>query len=61
MRRWIAMKFCDMTKREVEYVALNRYWYYYLVNGLYNIIFLRCRDTTEADLKQRREISKYPN
>ena len=36
-RRWLAMAFCELTGREVEFVALSR-------------------DTTEADLKQRREI-----
>ena len=33
------MAFCELTRREVEYVSLSR-------------------DTTEADLKQRREIIK---
>jgi von Willebrand factor A domain-containing protein 8 len=37
LRRWIAFRFCQITKREVEYLALTR-------------------DTTESDLKQRREI-----
>eukprot|EP01135_Chromosphaera_perkinsii_P009987 Nk52_evm22s1992 gene=Nk52_evmTU22s1992 len=37
LRRSLAMKYCEITKREVEYVALSR-------------------DTTESDLKQRREI-----
>ncbi|XP_055726318.1 von Willebrand factor A domain-containing protein 8 [Salvelinus fontinalis] len=37
LRRSIAMKYLELTKREVEYVALSR-------------------DTTETDLKQRREI-----
>lgn len=37
LRRWAAFHFCEMTKREVEYIALTR-------------------DTTESDLKQRREI-----
>lgn len=36
-RRWLAMAFCELTGREVEFVALSR-------------------DTTETDLKQRREI-----
>ncbi|XP_062861685.1 von Willebrand factor A domain-containing protein 8 [Trichomycterus rosablanca] len=37
LRRSIAMQYLELTKREVEYVALSR-------------------DTTESDLKQRREI-----
>ncbi|XP_053732319.1 von Willebrand factor A domain-containing protein 8 [Synchiropus splendidus] len=37
LRRSIAMRYLELTKREVEYVALSR-------------------DTTETDLKQRREI-----
>ncbi|XP_071482388.1 von Willebrand factor A domain-containing protein 8-like [Diadema antillarum] len=37
LRRAIAMQYLEMTKREVEYMALSR-------------------DTTESDLKQRREI-----
>ncbi|KAL2081741.1 hypothetical protein ACEWY4_023594 [Coilia grayii] len=37
LRRSIAMQYLELTKREVEYVALTR-------------------DTTETDLKQRREI-----
>ncbi|CAB1346524.1 unnamed protein product [Coregonus sp. 'balchen'] len=37
LRRSIAMQYLELTKREVEYVALSR-------------------DTTETDLKQRREI-----
>ncbi|XP_075447188.1 von Willebrand factor A domain-containing protein 8 isoform X2 [Ascaphus truei] len=37
LRRSIAMQYLELTKREVEYIALSR-------------------DTTEADLKQRREI-----
>lgn len=36
-RRLLAMQYLELTKRELEYVALNR-------------------DTTESDLKQRREI-----
>eukprot|EP00123_Amoebidium_parasiticum_P006917 comp17745_c0_seq1/m.17730 comp17745_c0_seq1/g.17730 ORF comp17745_c0_seq1/g.17730 comp17745_c0_seq1/m.17730 type:complete len:1028 (-) comp17745_c0_seq1:445-3528(-) len=36
-RRSLAMAFCELTQREVEYVSLSR-------------------DTTESDLKQRREI-----
>eukprot|EP00127_Corallochytrium_limacisporum_P004995 Clim_evm18s196 gene=Clim_evmTU18s196 len=36
-RRRLALKFCELTQREVEYISL-------------------CRDTTEADIKQRREI-----
>ena len=36
-RRHLAMAFCQLTQREVEYVSLSR-------------------DTTETDLKQRREI-----
>eukprot|EP00049_Salpingoeca_infusionum_P004861 m.84891 g.84891 ORF g.84891 m.84891 type:complete len:1894 (-) comp12765_c0_seq4:107-5788(-) len=36
-RRQLALAYCEMTQREVEYIALTR-------------------DTTEADLKQRREI-----
>lgn len=36
-RRHLAMTFCELTQREVEYVSLTR-------------------DTTETDLKQRREI-----
>jgi len=36
-RRHLALAFCEMTGREVEYVSLSR-------------------DTTETDLKQRREI-----
>jgi hypothetical protein len=39
-RRWLTMRFCELTKREVEYVALSG-------------------DTSESDLKQRREILKY--
>ena len=38
-RRWLAMAFCELTQREVEFVALSR-------------------DTTETDLKQRREITQ---
>jgi hypothetical protein len=37
LRRHLALRFCEVTKKEVEYVALTG-------------------DTTEADLKQRREI-----
>jgi len=37
LRRWLALHFCAVTGREVEYVAITR-------------------DTTESDLKQRREI-----
>lgn len=37
LRRQLAMQYLEMTRRELEYVALSR-------------------DTTEADLKQRREI-----
>ena len=37
VRRQIAMKYCELTSRQVEYVALSH-------------------DTTETDLKQRREI-----
>lgn len=37
LKRWIALRFCQLVKREVEYIALTR-------------------DTTESDLKQRREI-----
>ena len=37
LRRTLAMRFCQLTRREVEYLALSR-------------------DTTESDLKQRREI-----
>ena len=37
MRRHLALAFCELMGREVEYVALSR-------------------DTTETDLKQRREI-----
>jgi len=37
LRRWLVMRFCQLTQREVEYIALSR-------------------DTTESDLKQRREI-----
>ena len=37
LRRQIVMRYCELTDREVEYVALSR-------------------DTTESDLKQRREI-----
>ena len=37
LRRWLIFRFCEMTEREVEYVALTR-------------------DTSEGDLKQRREI-----
>ncbi|KAK2514329.1 hypothetical protein Q9233_015038 [Columba guinea] len=37
LRRSIAMQYLELTKREVEYIALSR-------------------DTTETDLKQRREI-----
>ena len=37
IRRWLALRFCELLNRECEYVALTR-------------------DTTEADLKQRREI-----
>ncbi|XP_077987566.1 von Willebrand factor A domain-containing protein 8-like [Glandiceps talaboti] len=37
LRRAIAMQYCELTNREVEYIALTR-------------------DTTETDLKQRREI-----
>ncbi len=36
-KRWAALHYCAIAKREVEYVALTR-------------------DTTESDLKQRREI-----
>lgn len=36
-RRWLAFRFCELTQREIEYIALSR-------------------DTTETDLKQRREI-----
>jgi hypothetical protein len=39
LRRWLALHFAAITKREIEYVALTR-------------------DTTETDLKQRREIIK---
>ena len=37
LQRHIAMSFCELTGREMEYVSLSR-------------------DTTETDLKQRREI-----
>lgn len=37
LRRSVAMQYLELTKREVEYIALSR-------------------DTTETDLKQRREI-----
>jgi MoxR-like ATPase len=37
LRRWLVYRFCEVTSREVEYIALTR-------------------DTTEGDLKQRREI-----
>ena len=37
-RRWLAMKYCELTEQELEFVQL-------------------CRDTTESDLKQRREIN----
>eukprot|EP00117_Sycon_ciliatum_P049088 scpid7831/ scgid4687/ Uncharacterized protein KIAA0564 homolog len=37
LRRHLAMQYCELTQREVEYVSLSR-------------------DTTESDLKQRREI-----
>lgn len=37
-RRLLAMQYLELTKREIEYIALSR-------------------DTTESDLKQRREIS----
>jgi MoxR-like ATPase len=37
LKRWLAMRFCEIHAREVEYVALSR-------------------DSTESDLKQRREI-----
>jgi hypothetical protein len=36
-RRWLALYYCELTQREVEYISLSR-------------------DTTEADIKQRREI-----
>lgn len=36
-RRWLAFRYCEVTRREAEYVALSA-------------------DTTEGDLKQRREI-----
>ena len=36
-RRWLALYYCELTQREVEYLSLSR-------------------DTTEADIKQRREI-----
>lgn len=37
IRRWLALKFCELTQREIEYVCLTR-------------------DTSESDLKQRREL-----
>ena len=37
MRRWVALKYCELTNREIEYIALSR-------------------DTSESDLKQRREL-----
>ena len=37
LQRHLALQFCELTGREVEYVSLSR-------------------DTTETDLKQRREI-----
>lgn len=37
LRRWLALHYCALTNKEVEYVALTQ-------------------DTTESDLKQRREI-----
>jgi hypothetical protein len=37
LRRWLVYRFCEVTNRETEYIALTR-------------------DTTEGDLKQRREI-----
>ena len=37
VRRRLALQYCEMTNRDVEYIALSR-------------------DTTESDLKQRREI-----
>eukprot|EP00658_Telonema_sp_P-2_P026088 TRINITY_DN20521_c0_g2_i1.p1 TRINITY_DN20521_c0_g2~~TRINITY_DN20521_c0_g2_i1.p1 ORF type:complete len:376 (+),score=78.96 TRINITY_DN20521_c0_g2_i1:224-1351(+) len=39
LRRWLAMRFCEANKLELEYVALTR-------------------DTTDCDLKQRREIDE---
>jgi hypothetical protein len=36
-RRWLALYYCELTQREVEYISLSR-------------------DTSEADIKQRREI-----
>lgn len=39
VRRWLAMRFCEMHQLEFEYVALTR-------------------DTTDCDLKQRREIDE---
>lgn len=39
MRRWLALHYCAVTNREMEYIALTR-------------------DTTESDLKQRKEIMK---
>ncbi|GBG24399.1 von Willebrand factor A domain-containing protein 8 [Hondaea fermentalgiana] len=36
-RRWLALRYAELTQREVEYVSISR-------------------DTTESDLKQRREI-----
>ena len=38
LRRRLALNFCELTGRELEYIALSR-------------------DTTETDLKQRREIA----
>lgn len=37
VRRWLALSYCELTGREVDFLALSR-------------------DTTESDLKQRREI-----
>jgi hypothetical protein len=36
-RRWLSFRYCELSQREIEYVALSR-------------------DTTESDLKQRREV-----
>jgi hypothetical protein len=37
VRRWLALSYCELTGREVDFLSLSR-------------------DTTESDLKQRREI-----
>eukprot|EP01114_Cavostelium_apophysatum_P013936 TRINITY_DN3482_c0_g1_i2.p1 TRINITY_DN3482_c0_g1~~TRINITY_DN3482_c0_g1_i2.p1 ORF type:complete len:768 (-),score=160.68 TRINITY_DN3482_c0_g1_i2:2132-4435(-) len=36
-KRWLALRYCELTRREIEYLALSR-------------------DTSEADIKQRKEI-----